>query len=115
MCVYVCVYVCVCMCVHARACVCVCMHGACACVCACVHACVYGLLQVQVAHCQPDVLMLTGEGVFPRIGFTQPNQHTDPGLTEDNISSRDRAPERTRVEDGTTTVEKEGTTMKVYA
>ena len=39
-------------------------------------------IQIQVAHLQPDVITLVGEGVFPRIGFDMPSQLLEPGCTD---------------------------------
>lgn len=43
---------------------------------------VFVIIQVQVAHLQPDTITLVGEGVFPCIGFNLPNRLTEPSSTE---------------------------------
>lgn len=44
--------------------------------------CVFLVVQIQVAHLQPDEITLVGEGMFPCIGFDLPSQLTDPSYTE---------------------------------
>ena len=58
----------------------------------CIYACMYCATQIQVAHMQPDIITLVGEGVFPRIGLNLPSQLTEPNCTEYN-SLRQRARE----------------------
>ena len=36
--------------------------------------------QIQVAHFEPDEIILTGEGVFPRISFNLPREMTEVGF-----------------------------------
>ena len=38
--------------------------------------------QIQVAHFEPDEIVLTGEGVFPRISFNLPREMTEVGCTK---------------------------------
>ena len=40
------------------------------------------IIQIQVAHLQPDTITLVGEGVFPCIGFDLPNRLMEPSCTE---------------------------------
>lgn len=51
--------------------------------------CTSFLLQIQVAHFEPDTITLTGEGIFPRISFNLPREIT----SERYASLRDKAQE----------------------
>ena len=42
-------------------------------------------VQIQVAHFEPDTIVLTGEGIFPCITFNVPRVETS--MTEKNISA----------------------------
>ena len=39
-------------------------------------------LQIQVAHFEPDEIVLTGEGIFPQITFNLPREIADTSLRE---------------------------------
>lgn len=57
---------------------------------------IFLVIQIQVAHLQPDTITLVGNGVFPCIGFNLPSQLTEPKysslreMAEESLSSSHR-------------------------
>lgn len=64
----------------------------------CVHSyLVFQLLQIQVAHFEPDTVTLVGQGYYPRISFSLPRpivQESSESLEEIKNSLRSRKPNK---------------------